>query len=376
MKPSKIILPIFLLLPLSVFAASGATDTHFNATFFAMVSMIVVLIAANGLLANVLLQLAFALREKKMKNPAKQNESNTAIKSILLFLIFLLPALNSFAQEAAADSTAAAPVSQMIGGIAKSDFYLLTGIAGFLFLVMLVLILLIRMMTRELRGVPFSTSLFPGLFKKNLIDSLNNSVSLEKEDTIVLDHDYDGIRELDNDLPPWWKWGFIFTIIVSVLYMGYYQFGGGPNQVDEYNASVAKAEAEQAKLLSKSGAKIDENNVQLITDPTELANAKALFANTCAACHGADGGGTVGPNLTDAYWLHGGSVKDVFKSIKYGWKDKGMPSWDKNLSAKQIQDLTGFIESLKGSKPASPKAPQGDLYKAEAAPAADSTAKS
>lgn len=370
----KILMPLALFFPLSAFAASTATaETDFNITYIALVSMIAVLVAANALLANVLMQLAYALREKSLK----ERTGAALVKTVIFLLAILLPSFGAFAQEKAAEEVAAAPVAaQVIGGIPKSDFYFLMGIVGFLFLVMLVLILLIRMLTRELRGVPFTAHLPAAIFKRNFLDVFNKSVSLDKEETIVLDHDYDGIRELDNDLPPWWKWGFVLTIAVAFIYMGYYQLWGGPNQIDEYNASVAKAEIEKAAFLSKSGEKIDETNVKLITDPTALADAKALFINVCAACHRPDAGGVVGPNLTDDYWLHGGSLQDIFKSIKYGWKDKGMPEWDKNLSAKQIQDLAGFIESLKGSHPASPKPPQGELYKgAIAAASADSTAK-
>ena len=355
-----------LMVPCTSFAADITASTDFNATRFALISIIIVLIAANGLLANVLLQLAFALREKS------RAASGTILKSIALFAVLLVPSYNVFAQDVTEEPVAPA-VTNFISGIPKTEFYFLVGLAGFLFAVMLVLILLIRMLLRELRGIPFKAHLPARIFQRNFLDFFNKSVPVQNEQAIVLEHDYDGIRELDNDLPPWWKWGFVVTIVVAFVYVGYYQLWGGPNQIDEYKASVAKAEIEMADYLAKSGEKIDETNVKLITDPTALSTAKALFANTCAACHGADAGGSVGPNLTDEYWLHGGSLQDVFKSIKYGWKDKGMPAWDKNLSAKQIQDLANFVESLKGTKPANPKPPQGDLYKALTTATQDST---
>ena len=100
----------------------------------------------------------------------------------------------------------------------------------------------------------------------------------------------------------------------------------------------------------------------MILDAGRMADAQILFKNTCAACHREDGGGSVGPNLTDDYWLHGGSLKDVFKSVKYGWKDKGMPEWQHNMSAKQIAALTSYIKGMKGKKVLEGKAPQGDLF--------------
>jgi len=136
----------------------------------------------------------------------------------------------------------------------------------------------------------------------------------------------------------------------------------GPSQIDEYVAAVAKGEQEKEAYLAKAGSSVDETNVTLIDDAAKLADAKVLFNNTCAACHREDGGGTVGPNLTDEYWLHGGSLQDVFKSIKYGWKDKGMPAWQHNMSPSQIAGITSYIMTLKGKNPPGAKEPQGDLY--------------
>src|SRR5690606_23787736 len=112
-------------------------------------------------------------------------------------------------------------------------------------------------------------------------------------------------------LPPWWKYGFVFTIVFACGYMWYYHVHGGPNQIDEYTAALKKAEKEKAAYMAKAGNAVDETNVTLIDDKTALADAATIFKNTCAACHREDGGGMVGPNLTDNYWLHGGSLQDV-----------------------------------------------------------------
>ncbi|MCY1548105.1 cytochrome c oxidase, cbb3-type, subunit III [compost metagenome] len=127
---------------------------------------------------------------------------------------------------------------------------------------------------------------------------------------------------------------------------------------------MAKAEVDKRKFLAQSTGSYDENSVKL--DASLIANGKNVYDANCVACHGDQGqGGAVGPNLVDEYWLHGGSINDIFKTIKYGVPEKGMVSWEKNLSAKNISEVTNYIMSLSGTKPANAKAPQGELYKAE-----------
>ena len=142
---------------------------------------------------------------------------------------------------------------------------------------------------------------------------------------------------------------------------------------------MAQGEAEKAAYLEKAANNVDENTVKLITDKDQLAAAKQIFTTVCAACHTATGAGNVGPNLTDDYWLHGGSIKDVFKTIKYGWPDKGMKSWKDDYSPVQIAQLASYVKSLHGTNPPNPKAPQGTLYTEEGGSggkaAADSTKK-
>jgi cytochrome c oxidase cbb3-type subunit 3 len=127
--------------------------------------------------------------------------------------------------------------------------------------------------------------------------------------------------------------------------------------------SVAKAEEEKAEYLKKAGNSVDENTVKLLTAAADIEAGKKIFTGTCAPCHAADGGGIVGPNLTDDYWLHGGKVNDIFKTIKYGVPEKGMQPWKSTFSPTQIAQLASFIKSIHGAKVANPKEPQGDLYK-------------
>ena len=207
-------------------------------------------------------------------------------------------------------------------------------------------------------------------------EKVNSFRPMHEEAKLEMDHEYDGIRELDNSLPKWWLYGFYACILFAVVYV--YRFhvsDTGPSSEEEYVIAMAKADAEKEEYLKKSAGKVDENSVVLVTDAAALAEGQKLFGASCAACHGADGGGTVGPNLTDDYWLHKGSVKDVFKTIKYGVPEKGMKSWKDDFSPVQIANISSYIKSLHGTKPANPKEPQGELFTEQAAPSSDSTGK-
>lgn len=199
---------------------------------------------------------------------------------------------------------------------------------------------------------------------------LTRSTPLEKESEVLLvDHDFDGIKELDNSVPPWYLWLFYLTIAFAVYYLlDYHVFEASPLMAEEYQIEVKKADELKAKLIS-SGALITENTVTQLTDAASLSSGKQTFATFCVACHAADGGGLVGPNLTDDYWIHGGGIQNIFKTIKYGVPAKGMISWQTQLSALQIQEVGSYIMSLHGTKPSAPKEPQGDFY----SPQIDST---
>lgn len=207
--------------------------------------------------------------------------------------------------------------------------------------------------------------------RKKVMASLTDSVPLEREGDVMLDHNYDGIRELDNNLPPWWLYGFYLTIFGGIIYLWYYHvMPDTPLQADEFTAEMAVVEQIKQDYLAGEANKVDENTVVALSDASALADGKKTFEANCASCHLADGGGSVGPNLTDAYWIHGGSIKDVFTTIKYGVLEKGMISWQETLSPVQMQNVASYILTFQGTKPANPKAPQGTLYD----PASDASA--
>lgn len=204
----------------------------------------------------------------------------------------------------------------------------------------------------------------PSVWQK-LWEQSNALKPLEKEADIMLDHNYDGIRELDNHLPPWWKGLFYSTIGFSVVYLLiFHVFDSLPLQTQEYDNEVAYAN-EQAQKLKASNpvAAIDENNVEATTDAQALADGKQIFLNTCASCHRKDGGGDIGPNLTDEYWLHGGSIKEIFKVVRHGVQGTNMIAWEGVISPDKMKNVASYVLTLQGTNPANPKKPQGELVK-------------
>ncbi|MCF2876299.1 MULTISPECIES: cbb3-type cytochrome c oxidase N-terminal domain-containing protein [unclassified Tenacibaculum] len=199
---------------------------------------------------------------------------------------------------------------------------------------------------------------------KKLINKWTEAKAVEEEEEIILDHNYDGIKELDNNLPPWWLYMFYATIIFGCVYLVRYHMLGADNQEMEYVQSVEQAKRELAAFRSTSKeAVIDAETVTVLTSESDLNRGKAVYNLNCAACHIADGGGGIGPNLTDEYWILGGGIKNVFNTITNGGRDgKGMVAWGKTLKPKDIQKVASYILKFQGTTPAKPKAPQGEKY--------------
>ncbi len=208
-----------------------------------------------------------------------------------------------------------------------------------------------------------SLSLKDKTWYKNLMKRLTSTVPIEDEKQLLMDHDYDGIKELDNNLPPWWVYLFYACIVFSVIYLVRYEIMGAPDQEAELKNEMAQAKIEVAEYMKTAPDLMDENTVTLLTDPADLTNGKTIFETNCAACHRADGGGQIGPNLTDDHWILGGGIKKLFHTITNGGRDgKGMIAWKGTLKPKEIQAVSSYIISLKGSNPKDPKAPEGDVW--------------
>lgn len=201
----------------------------------------------------------------------------------------------------------------------------------------------------------------PAIPKLTIWEKLLSLRPMSEEKSLIMEHEYDGIVELDNPTPAWFMWLFYGTVVFGFVYLlNYHVFKLGKLQDEEYVIEMKEAAIDQKAFLAKSANRVDENSVTLTTDPEVLKSGQATFIQSCVACHGEHAQGIVGPNLTDEYWLHGGKINDLFRTIKYGVPDKGMISWEKQLSPKQMADVANYIKSLKGTNPPNPKAPQGD----------------
>ena len=181
----------------------------------------------------------------------------------------------------------------------------------------------------------------------------------------LLEHAYDGIQEFDNPLPTWWKWIFYATILFVPLYLwDPLGIGVGPGKAKAYEEQLAAFNAAHPK---SAGTYTDEQLVAFSKDPAKVEAGKVVFTTYCAACHRADGGGLIGPNLTDDFWIHGGKPTDIFKTVNEGVLAKGMPNWGKVLKPDQIEGAVAYVQTLHGSNPANPKASEGAKYPPDSA---------
>ena len=206
----------------------------------------------------------------------------------------------------------------------------------------------------------------PNLWIKKLLVKWTRAKSIEEEQDIILDHNYDGIKELDNSLPPWWIYMFYATILFAVVYLIRFEVMGGDTPEMEYEKAVAQARREINQYKSTATDLITAENVVLLTDASDLKRGKAVFNLNCASCHLMDGGGSIGPNLTDEYWILGGGIKNVFNTVSNGGRDgKGMVAWNKTLKAEDIAKVASYVISLQGTTPAKAKAPEGEKWEEE-----------
>jgi cytochrome c oxidase cbb3-type subunit 3 len=340
--------------------------------------MAIVLLAVIVALLIVIVLLGYVLTGTaqyyvKRYKEEQASKSTTAGKTVAVVL-FCFAGLSAFAQTA---ETTVAVKDSSIAGLSEFVFYTLISVIVLELIVILTVAFSLKRLLAKEKPVVAATGAVEELHKESLLkrwwDRANRFRSLKEEATIDTGHDYDNIRELDNRLPPWWLYGFYCTIVFSVIYLWRFEVSHtAPSSIQEFTTEIQKAEAEKEKYLAKAASRVDENTVTML-DGSGIASGRSLFTSSCAPCHGTDGGGSVGPNLTDDYWLHGGSLKDIFKTIKYGVQEKGMKSWKDDFSPVQIAQLTSYIKSLHGNRVTNPKEPQGEIYKEQAA--ADSTEK-
>lgn len=321
------------------------------------------LLLVTALLAAVILVLGNVFL-MAIRNKIAEQKKNGTFNKVMLIMLMLTSASLASAQTAAPVATAnntvvSETVMFIIGTVLLLEliviFYFALGIRKFLKADS------VQRLNETVAEKSTKLSWFDKLYNRNT-----------QEDIVKLDlgHNYDGIKELDNDIPIWWKYAFGFTIAFGVIYLYLYHISGSrPLQQKELQIEQEIAAVKQAAFLESSANNIDEKTVVLL-GADDIAAGKALFIKpgACVTCHAENGSAIVngapgiGPNLTDEYWLHKGDIKSIFYSIKYGWPEKGMKSWKEDYSPKQIAQLASYVKSLQGTNPSPAKEKQGVLF--------------
>ncbi len=333
---------------------AAVSDYNGNLTlFYWLLTAIFVLLIAIIIMSTSITTL---IRSDYFKKKLKENEqTSNVLKSIILILGFT--SLMSYTNQALA-LTFMQPGEAEKGTpwllVEAMDLYFLIAINMTLIGVLLYLRRMFNdfmLMARPAKHVEAPAA--QTLKKINTI--LTDAVAIEEEHTILMQHEYDGIRELDNNLPPWWLWGFYATIVFAVIYLfNYHVFKTSDLQYKEYDKEMAQAKEDVDAYLSKMAMNVDETNASLLTDKDALSSGKALFEANCVVCHNPNGEGNIGPNLTDEAWIYTPDVKDIFKTIKMGTPN-GMPEHASKLNPIQIQQVASFVLSLPYTKGLDPK---------------------
>jgi cytochrome c oxidase cbb3-type subunit 3 len=339
-----------LLGSIPAFAEGGATAPS---ELYDPVALLLLVVIGGLLLAIIILGNAVI----GAMDIFRENMKKDAGKALVTIGVVALTLLGN--RSLAADT--AAP-SAYYTHLSPTSFYLLVTVILLEVLVIVSLLLVLRFLVgikRKPRPAKAPVTSKPRI---SWLEKINNTKTVDAgaEAEEDMGHDFDGIHELNNPTPPWWKWGFIFTVCFGIVYFWRTEIShSAPSQLEELAAAESKAAIEKQEYLKKAANNIDENNVTLLTDPNDISAGQKVFIANCAPCHGPQGQGVVGPNLTDDYWLHGGKVNEVFKTIKYGVPDKGMKSWQEDFSPRQLAQLASFIKSIHGSNPPNAKEAQG-----------------
>ncbi|MBU6159045.1 MAG: c-type cytochrome [Bacteroidetes bacterium] len=338
--------------------AAVKTNEASEALKTVLITVAVVLVFVIWGLTQVVLALAKMVQEKQQK---------MKLPKTLMVAVLLLASNQLWAQDTADATVVVADTTTW--GLSHEVFYALTIVLGAEIIIIALLTFLIRNLYNELTVIPGKEKIaeenkWIKWLKKFDQKQFTKAVPVEREADVMLDHDYDGIRELDNALPPWWKYGFYITIVVGIIYLlNFHVLEVGQSPEQEYIAEMDKAQIEKEKYEAMNKDKIDEEKVPM-ADEAGIVRGEQLYhaPGMCSSCHGNLGEGGAGPNLTDDYWIHKGSLNDIYKSIKYGYPDKGMQSWEKNFTPKEISYLSSYIKTLRGTNPPGAQPPKGDLY--------------
>lgn len=289
-------------------------------------------------------------------------------------VIFLSGSLNLKAQEVE-EAIEEAEVPSMFERLMQTEQgELLLLIGGLLVVLIVLLIVLTVLMVQTANLVLQKKPIEAGEERLSVFDRFKQRwitgrmKPVGQDGDMLLDHNYDGIQEMDYKMPPWLSYIFIGTFLFAVFYIPAYLYWDLiPDQQTEYQLEIQEAAILAEKRTMAGFAEITAETAQLRTDVNVIEAGKKIFQANCAVCHAADGGGGVGPNLADEYWIHGAEVRDIFTVVAEGVPQKGMIPWKGQLTPKQMEEVTNYIVSLAGTTPAAPKEPQGEPVKRETA---------
>ncbi|MBT8196205.1 MAG: c-type cytochrome [Bacteroidia bacterium] len=327
---------------------SGTSDTLIFSLFLAAIIFMAIIIYALG---KAIVQIS------KNKKLWENIWNKSAV--VVLFILANLFSANAYAQDAA--------TNQPLIRLSDGDIYFLSLIVLTMFGIVLILFIALNRLLKGLKQEDTAAALAAKEHKPSVIEvwsqKLTDVVPIEQEEDLLFDHEYDGIRELDNNLPPWWKWMFYISIVFAVVYMLHYHvFKTGDLSIAEYHKEMRVAEANVMAYLKDKALNVDEFSVVTVDTESKLANGKKVWTKNCVVCHGAEGQGGTGPNMTDEYWVHGGDIKDLFKTIKYGVPEKGMQVWNGVLTPVEMQNVASYILTFQGTNPEGQKEKEGELY--------------
>ena len=336
LKPFSLLVVFLFAGSLAAVAAGPPLPSALNNTLaLTLITLMLILLLVIFMLGQLLTGIADV---KLQKDKAEKKKSATPVVVVTGLLLLLTSSV--MAQENAAAIQTAVVNPKTYGGLSAFVFFSMITVIFVELLAILVLLYNIRFLLKadKVKATETKEALVTAKSFSAWWSRINKFKPVEQESDLELDHEYDGIRELDNRLPPWWLYGFYATIIFGVIYLWRYHVSySAPLSKEEFEISVKKADEEVKAYLAQKGESVDENTVTVSVEPADIAEGKKIYTAACVACHKDDGGGMVGPNLTDDYWLHGGDVKSVFKTIKYGIN--AMPQWQTSYSNKQIAQV-------------------------------------
>lgn len=336
--------------------------TNLN-VFYALIVMAIILLIAIAMMSGAIkryistdyFKTRLALKEEE--NATENNDSKSGgLKNLLLIIIGTFFIANS------ASALDFLQPGESVDGqpwllVENSDLYALVGLNVLLLGVLLYMKRLFNGFVEMVTEKKEADEKEPAVMQK-VNKLLTDVVPIEEEESILLHHEYDGIRELDNNLPPWWVWMFYGTIIFAVVYIfNYHILGTSDLQIVAYEKEIDQADREIAAYRKAMAMNIDETNATLMTDAADLSKGKAIFTANCVVCHGQKGEGDNGPNLTDNNWIYGYDIKDIFATVRLG-RPNGMPEHESKINPIEIQQVASYVLSLPD---ADGKEPQGDI---------------